>query len=68
MIFKAVIITLLVLIMISLGMGLWYLWTDRGNSTRTVRSLTWRVGLSITLIVLLFLGLVFGWIQPHGVG
>ena len=67
MIFKAVIITLLVLIMLSLAMGLWYIWADRDNSTRAVRSLTWRVGLSVTLIILLFLGIWMGWIQPHGI-
>lgn len=68
MTFKIIIITLLVLIMFSLAMGLRYVCVDRKNSTRAVRSLTWRVGLSVTLLILLFLGVWMGWIQPHGVG
>jgi hypothetical protein len=68
MIFKTVIITLLILIMVSLAMGLFYLWNDSsGKSNRTVQSLTWRIGLSITLFLVLMLGLWMGWISPHDV-
>lgn len=65
MIFKVIIITLLILIMLSLVSGMWFLMRDKENSTRTVRALTWRIGLSFVLIVVLFVGLLFGWIQPH---
>jgi hypothetical protein len=66
-IFKIIIIVLLVLIFLSLASGLWYLWRDRdNNSTHVVTSLTWRVGLSAVLFLLLMLGLWMGWIQPNG--
>ena len=30
------------------------------------KSLTWRIGLSVGLILLVILGILAGWIQPHG--
>ena len=64
--FKIVIVVLLVMIFISLASGLWYLWQDKEGSNKVVKSLTWRVGLSIVLFVLLMFGLWMGWIQPNG--
>lgn len=63
--FKIIIVTLLVLIFISLASGLWYLWRGNENSTQVVKSLTWRIGLSIALFALLIIGMWLGWIQPH---
>lgn len=60
------IVAFLILILYNLGAGLYYMITDKGQSDRTVRSLTWRVGLSILLIVLIGLGIATGFIQPHG--
>ena len=42
-------------IVASLASGLVYLFKDDGDSRRTVRALTWRIGLSIALFVLLLL-------------
>ena len=40
---------------------------DRGQSERTVRALTMRVGVSIGLLVLLVVLWALGLIQPHGI-
>lgn len=64
---KLIIAAFLVLILYNLGAGLYYMLVDRGTTTRTVRSLTWRIGLSVALILLVVLGILTGAIQPHGV-
>ena len=59
---KVIVLVFVVLILLSLGSALYYLIKDRGGSHRTVKALTWRVALSITLFVLLMLGFHFGFI------
>ena len=46
--------------------ALFYLFSDRGNSTRTVRALTLRVGLSVILFLLLMLAHFSGLITLRG--
>jgi hypothetical protein len=41
---------------------------DQGRSTRTVKALTWRIGLSLALFLLLLAGYYFGLLKPHGIG
>ncbi|MCP4000869.1 MAG: twin transmembrane helix small protein [Gammaproteobacteria bacterium] len=67
MIIKYLIVALLIAIMISLGSGLYFMFTDKGQTKRMVNSLTVRVALSVLLFVLLFIAWYFGLIQPHGV-
>ena len=67
MTFKTLIIINLVLILISLGAGVFFLRTDGKKDTRVVTSLTVRVALSIALFVLLLVGYALGYIQPHGI-
>ena len=59
---KIVIAVLLVLVLISLFSGLYFMYKDKGNSKRVVNALTIRVALSVTIILILivsyFLGLV----------
>ena len=43
-------------IVISLGMGLYFLVKDRGETKRTVWSLTIRVGLAVLLLIILAIG------------
>lgn len=62
------VVAFLIAIVWNLGAGLYYLLTDRGRTRRTVRALTWRVGLSVTLFALIVLGIYSGWIRPHGIG
>ena len=62
---KIIVLIFVVLILLSLGSALYYLIKDRGGSNRTVKALTWRVALSITLFVLLMLGFHFGFITSN---
>jgi succinate dehydrogenase/fumarate reductase cytochrome b subunit len=62
------IIGVLIAILWNLGAGLYYMLTDKGKTKRTVNALTWRVGLSVGLILFLILAIYMGWIEPHGVG
>lgn len=64
---RIIVIIFLVLIVASLGSGLYYLIKDKGQSERTVKALTVRVALSIILFVLLMLGFYFGLIPGKGV-
>jgi hypothetical protein len=60
------IVAFLLIIVWQLGAGLYYLLTDRGDSKRTVKALTRRIGLSVALILLVILGIYTGVIKPHG--
>ncbi len=62
------IIAFLILILWNLGAGLYYLLVDKSQSKRTVNALTWRIGLSVGLILLVILGIWTGFIKPHGIG
>jgi len=66
MVFKLLVVALLLLILSSLFSGLVFLIKDRGTSTRTVKALTLRVGLSLALFALLLVGMSTGLITPHG--
>ncbi|HBD20513.1 MAG TPA: twin transmembrane helix small protein [Arenimonas sp.] len=63
-----VIVAFLCLIVWNLGAGLYYMMVDKGRTNRTVKSLSWRIGLSVGLIILVVIGIATGFIQPHGVG
>ncbi len=64
---KILVVVVLLAILVSLGSGLFYLIKDKGDSTRTVKALTFRIGLSIALFLLLLLAFSLGLIEPHGV-
>ena len=59
---KIIIILLFLAILASLGSALFFLVTDRSQSRRTIKALAFRVGLSLTLFVLLMAGYYFGFI------
>ena len=63
---KIVIIAFLVVIIGSLASALFYLMRDKGGSDRTVKALTVRVALSLTLFLILMLGFYFGLIPKSG--
>jgi hypothetical protein len=50
----------------SLGYALFYMMRDKGKSNRTVNALAMRVGLSITLFLLMLGAYKMGWITPTG--
>ena len=52
---RFVVIAFLAIILLSLGSALYYLIRDKGTSERTVKALTVRIGLSMTLFILLIL-------------
>lgn len=55
-----------ILILASLGSALFFLMRDKGRSNRTVNALALRVGLSVTLFLLLLAAYKLGWIAPTG--
>jgi hypothetical protein len=63
--FKLVVVALLLSIIASLFSGLFFLYRDRGNSRRTLKALTLRVGLSIGLFVLLLIAFRIGLIAGY---
>ena len=68
MLVKILIVLAMLGILFSLSTGLFYLISDKGDGKRTVKALTWRIGLSLTLFILLMIGFWTGIIAPHGVG
>jgi succinate dehydrogenase/fumarate reductase cytochrome b subunit len=64
---KLLIIGVLIVILYNLGAGLYYMMVDKGKTNRTVKSLSWRIGLSVGLILLVILGIFTGVIKPHGI-
>jgi hypothetical protein len=66
--FKYLVILILVLILISLGKALFHLSSSKpGDSTKMVKALSWRIGLSVLLFVLLLVAYMRGWIVPQQV-
>ena len=66
MLIKLLAVLMLVAIVFSLGSALFHLSRGEGDSRKLVRSLTWRIGLSVLLFVLLLCAYWAGLIQPHG--
>lgn len=66
MLITITVIIMLLLIFGSLFSALVFLFRDKGRGKRTAQALTWRIGLSITLFVLLMAGFYFGVIPSEG--
>lgn len=62
---RVVVVLFLVAILASLGSALYFMLVNRGDQRRMVRALAVRVGLSVTLFLLLIGGYYFGLI-PAG--
>jgi hypothetical protein len=56
----------IVFILASLASALYYLIKDKGQSDRTVKMLTIRVALSLTLFIMLMAGYYFGIVPQSG--
>jgi hypothetical protein len=63
-----IIVAFFIVIVYNLGAGLFYMMSDKGTTDRTVKALTWRIGLSVVLILLIIAGIYTGVIKPHGLG
>ena len=66
-IFKAIILFILFLIILSLAASMFSMVKDGGKTKRTVNLLTVRITLSVIAFVLLVVGMFNGWISPHGI-
>jgi hypothetical protein len=67
MLIRAIIAILFLFIFYSLGSALYYLVRDPKRSTRVVKALSWRIGLSIALFIFLMIAFWLGWITPHSI-
>jgi hypothetical protein len=68
MAFKYLILVMLGLIVISLGKALFHLSSAReDDGKKMVTALSWRIGLSVALFVLLIVAYYSGWIEPQHV-
>jgi hypothetical protein len=66
--FQYLIVAILLLIIASLGKALYHLSSaEPGNSSKMVKALAWRIGLSVGLFVLLIVAYYQGWIDPQHV-
>jgi len=64
--FKYLVIAILALIVGSLGKALFHLSSSKpGDSSKMVKALAWRIGLSVFLFVLLLVAYRQGWIEPQ---
>ena len=66
MLVKAVIIIFMVFILYSLGSAFVFMVRDKGKGERTLHRLMWRIGLSMFLLVLLYVMFQLGWIESSG--
>ncbi len=64
---KVIIVIAFVGIVASLASGLFSLVNDKGDSRRTLKALTIRIGLSVGLFLFLMALIAFDVIEPHGV-
>ena len=65
---KIAVVLMLLAIVVALFSGMYFMLKDGSDKRRTVRALSWRVGLQVALILFLVLAYFMGWIQPHNIG
>ena len=66
MLAKILVVVIFLSIVAAMGSALYYFIRDRGDSDRLAKALTWRVAISVSLFVLLFVLWWAGLIAPHG--
>jgi Protein of unknown function (DUF2909) len=62
---KIIVIIFILAILFSLGSALYYMLTQKKSPQLMVKALSWRIGLSIALFLLLLIAFIMGWIHPH---
>ncbi len=67
---KIIFIIVFVIIIISLGSALFHMvrHKDQEYSKKTAKALTYRIGLSLILFILMFIAYATGMIKPEGIG
>ncbi len=66
MFIKIFAVVVLLVIVTSLFSGLFFLVKDKGQTERTAKALTVRIGLSVSLFAILMLAVATGHLKPHG--
>ena len=66
MLAKAVIIIFMLVILYSLGSAFIFMVKDKGHGDRALRRLMWRIGLSLVLLLVLYIMFQMGWIESSG--
>lgn len=64
---KIIIILLFLAALGSLASAMVFLVKDKGETNRTAKALTYRIGISVFIFVLLMLAYFAGYIEPHGI-
>jgi len=64
---KILIVLILLFIVYSLGLAMFYLIREKGQGKNTLRFLTVRIIISLALFGLIVLAIKMGWVQPHGI-
>lgn len=68
MIFKLIIVAMLFIVIASLASAMFHLVKGEGKSSdKVLKSLTWRIGLSVFIFILLLVGQSMGLISPHSI-
>lgn len=63
---KLIVVILLLTILYTLGSSFYFMVKDKGTGDRALKRLTWRIGLSIFLLLLFYAMVSMGWIQLSG--
>lgn len=64
---KIIVILLFLAALGSLASAMVFLVKDKGETDRTVKALTYRIGISVFIFILLMLAYFAGYIEPHGI-
>ncbi len=65
MIIKIVVVLLLVVIIYCMGSAMFFMLSKSTPPESMVKALTWRIGLSLAVFILLMIGFLMGWLAPH---
>lgn len=67
MVAKAFIVLFILAILFFLGSALYHLLHERSDSTKMVKALSYRIGLSLLLFLLLMVGFATGVLKPNNI-
>lgn len=64
---KIIVLVAMAAVLVNLFIALFHLTRGgEGDARKTLRSLTWRLAISIAIFLLLFIAAMMGWVAPHG--
>ncbi len=64
MLVKTFIIVSLLVILYTLASSFFFMLKDKGEKDRMLKRLTWRIGLSLFLLLVIYSMFLLGWIEP----